>query len=80
MYSTLFESNFDPEMLQKDRLYDQIYKKIHALYNSKIDHKFLIDLIKLKNQKRESKRFIDFLEGAQRQMDFINSNNFLNYQ
>lgn len=52
---------------------------MHELYESNIDHDFLINFINLKNQKRESKRFINFLQGAQTEMDLVLTNDYLNY-
>lgn len=55
------ESNTEMEHIQGDLLYHNIYLKMHELYDSNIDHDFLINFMQLKNQKRESKRFISFL-------------------
>jgi hypothetical protein len=44
---------------------------MHGLYRCKINQEFLINMIRLKNKKRESKRFITFLEGALQILDLI---------
>ena len=60
-------ANWDADqLLQGDPLYQNIYTHIRGLYQSGIDHKFLVDLLNLKNKKRESKRLVSFLEGAHR--------------
>ena len=73
------ENNTEMEHIQGDLLYHHIYLKMHELYDSNIDHDFLINFIQLKSQKRESKRFIWFLQGAQAQMNLIVSNEYLNF-
>jgi hypothetical protein len=73
------ENHTEMEHIQGDLLYHNIYLKMHELYDSNIDHDFLINFIQLKNQKRESKRFISFLQGAQVQMNLIVSNEYLNF-
>mmetsp|Transcript_23582 Transcript_23582/g.36280 ORF Transcript_23582/g.36280 Transcript_23582/m.36280 type:complete len:127 (-) Transcript_23582:3367-3747(-) len=71
MFTCFIESSCDPEVLQGDQIYQNIYVAIHNLYLSKIDHKFILDVIDLKNQKRESRRFINFLEGAQQEINAV---------
>jgi hypothetical protein len=73
------ENNTEMEHIQGDLLYHNIYLKMHDMYESNIDHDFLINYIFLKNQKRESKRLINFLQGAQAQMNQIVSNEYLSY-
>jgi len=48
------------------------------LYKCNIDQKFLVDMIDLKDKKRESQRFILYLEGAEKCLDFIVQNELLN--
>lgn len=59
--STFLESNQDMEVFNADTLYYNMFRKMHKLYEAQIDQQFLIQMIYLKNQKRESKRYIDFL-------------------
>lgn len=51
-------------MLSGDRFYTLVYQYMGNLYRSQLDHKAVIDLLHLKSQKRDSKRLMDFLEGA----------------
>ena len=62
--STFLELNCDMEVFNADTLYYNMFRRMHKLYEAQIDQGFLIQMIYLKNQKRESKRFIDFLQGA----------------
>ena len=67
------------ELLQGDQLYQNIYHHISCLYKANIDQNFLIDFISLKNKKRESKRYINVLEGAHKQAMKITQNELLNF-
>ena len=44
-----------------------IYRHIHRIQETCVEHSFLIHYLNLKNKKREGKRFIDFLKGAKAQ-------------
>ena len=69
----------DPDLLQKDHIFDLIYGHLHNLYKCNIDHSFLIRYLKVKSQKREGKRFLYFLEGAKNQLDGVLQNEMLRF-
>ena len=52
------------DIITGDKLFSFIYMFVQEMYKSKINQKFLVDLIDIKTKKRESKRTINFLEGA----------------
>jgi len=79
MFSCFVESQYETEILQGDPLYQNIYIAIHNLYLSQIDHKFLINFIELKNKKRESRRYINFLEGANEKIKAVTKHNTFSY-
>ena len=56
-----------------------IYGHLHNLYKCNIDHAFLLRYLKIKNQKREGKRFLYFLEGAKSQLDAVLQNEMLKF-
>ena len=72
--STFLELNCDMEVFNADTLYYNMFRRMHKLYEAQIDQAFLIQMIYLKNQKRESKRFIDFLQGAKIQLKKVLNN------
>lgn len=72
IFTSLMEQSWDLELLQGDQLYQNIYLQLANLYKSNIDQRFLINVLSLKNKKRESKRYINFLEGALKQALKIN--------
>lgn len=59
------------DLLSGEKLYTLIYHEVQQIYNLKIDQKFLVDLIDLKNKKRESSKFILYLEGVERMLSKI---------
>lgn len=80
IFTSLMAANWDADqLLQGDPLYQNVYTHIRGLYQSGIDHKFLVDLLNLKNKKRESKRFVSFLEGAHRSISKIIQNEALKF-
>lgn len=79
IYSELVEYEWDITLLMSDNFYSRIYPLLGKIYNSGVDQKFLINIMNLKNQKKESKKFITFLEGAKKQAYAICFNEQLNY-
>ena len=43
------ETNYDMDLLQGDKLFQNVYSQFAGMYKSNIDQKFLVDMIKLKN-------------------------------
>lgn len=79
IFTVMMDQNWDLKLVQGDMLYQNIYHQVACLYKSDIDQRFLINFLKLKNQKRESNRLINFIEGAYRQALKITQNEMLNY-
>lgn len=42
------------DLIHGDKLYSMIYMELQHIYNCQIDRQFMIDMIDLKNKKRES--------------------------
>ena len=76
-YTTFLQNESNIEFIHGESLYYNIFKKINCLYESNIDQSFLIDMIKLKSQKRETKRFLSFLQGALAMINEIVKNDLL---
>ena len=64
LFTSYVESGYSEDLLQGDVFYAQVFQHCQNLYDQNIDHKFLIDMINIKNQKSESKKLINFLQGA----------------
>lgn len=64
VFSRFVDSQQDLDVISGERLYSLIHIDLHELNKCGITQKFLIEFIAANSKKRESKRFIDFLEGA----------------
>ena len=80
LFTSYVESSYSEDLLQGDVFYSQVFQHFQNLYEQKIDHKFLIDMINIKNQKAESKKLINFLSGALNQMQEVCSNEMLKFE
>jgi len=76
-FSTMVETNFETDLITGDKIYSVIYMEIDNLYKCKIDQKFLINMLDLKNKKRENSRYILYLEGAKKLLHNICHNELL---
>ena len=64
IFSRFLETKEDFEIISGEKLYSLIYMIVDDMYKCQITQKYLVDFIDINSKKRESKRAIDFMEGA----------------